>query len=133
MVCGRHPSPALTFNGALPNVPSNSITVASLMPLNTDDILKAISNPTRREILHWLRDPAAHFAGYPHLLDPQQDGVCASFIQEKTALSQPTISSHLSKLQKAGLLTSKRVATWTYFKRNEQVIAQFLNELEQSL
>jgi len=103
------------------------------MPHNTDDILKAISNPTRREILHWLRDPAGNFAGYPHMLDPQQDGVCASFIQHKPALSQPTISSHLSKLHKAGLLTSKKVATWTYYKRNEQVIAQFLTELEQSL
>ncbi|AFJ48036.1 ArsR/SmtB family transcription factor [Shimwellia blattae] len=103
------------------------------MPLNTDEILKAISNPTRREILHWLRDPAGNFAGYPHLLDPQQDGVCASFIQDKTALSQPTISSHLSKLQKAGLLTSKKVATWTYYKRNEPLIARFLAELERAL
>ncbi|BBS92412.1 MULTISPECIES: ArsR/SmtB family transcription factor [Enterobacteriaceae] len=119
--------------GTLPNVQPIFLAVASLMPLNTDDILKAISNPTRREILHWLREPARHFADYPHLLDPQQDGVCASFIQDKTALSQPTISSHLNKLHKAGLLTSKKVATWTYYKRNESVIAEFLRELEQSL
>lgn len=103
------------------------------MPVNIDEILKAISNPTRRNILHWLRDPAVHFAGYPHMLDPVNDGVCASFIQDKTALSQPTISSHLSKLSQAGLLTSKRAATWTYYKRNEEVISQFLVQLDLQL
>ncbi len=103
------------------------------MPVNTDDILKAISNPTRRQILHWLREPAVHFAGYPHLLDPVENGVCASFIQDKTSLSQPTISSHLSKLQKAGLVSFKKVATWTYYQRNEEVISSFLAQLHAEL
>lgn len=85
------------------------------------EIFKALSNPTRLEILRGLKDPAKNF--------PPQDegdvltvGVCVSSIQEGIGLSQSTVSSYLATLQRVGLVSVKRVGQWTYYKRNEAAI-----------
>ncbi len=67
------------------------------------------------------------------LVDANIDGVCVSIIQEKAKLSQSTVSSYLSTLQRAQLVTSKRIGPWTYYQRNEQKIADFLEKLNQQL
>ena len=78
-------------------------------------ILRALGNEQRLRIMRWLLDPRAHFP-------PQRDGdlvtdgVCVNFITAKLGLSQPTVTSHLKILTKAGLVTSKRIKTWTFFK-----------------
>jgi ArsR family transcriptional regulator len=48
-------------------------------------------------------------------------------------LSQSTISAHLATLQRAGLLTSKRLGQWVYYQRNETVIDEFTAHIKQAL
>jgi len=98
--------------------------------IDTDAIHKALANPTRREILAWLKKPADYFSAQEYPLDL---GVCAGLIDQQAGLSQSTISAHLATLQRAGLITSRRVGQWIFFKRNETVISQFLAQLNNGL
>jgi DNA-binding transcriptional ArsR family regulator len=94
--------------------------------MDTDAIHKALANPVRRQILQWLKEPGEHFAHQDHPLD---FGVCAKLIDERTGLSQSTVSAHLATLQRAGLVTSRRVGQWIFFQRNEEAIQAFLDQL----
>ena len=98
--------------------------------MDIDAIHKALANPVRRDILQWLKDPHEHFAQQDHPLDI---GVCAGLIDARTGLSQSTVSSHLATLQRAGLVTSRRVGQWIFFKRNEETIAAFLDHMTHGL
>ena len=86
------------------------------------DIVKALANERRLEILHWLKQPRAHFP-------PQTDGdlvkdsVCGVFIAQKLGVSPPTASEHLRILTQAGLVRAKRIKQWTFYKRDEERIA----------
>ncbi|WP_324733487.1 ArsR/SmtB family transcription factor [Pseudomonas paeninsulae] len=100
------------------------------MPIDIDDVIKALAHPVRRDILHWLKDPQAYFADQDH---PLENGVCAGKIDQRTGLSQSTVSVHLATLQRAGLVTSKKVGQWHFFKRNEETIQAFLRHLSQEL
>ena len=98
-----------------------------------NEVLKSINNPVRRDILHWLKSPQEHFNLEKQLVDTDVEGVCVSIIQEKSGLSQSTVSSYLSNLQRAKLVTSKRIGSWTYYKRNDEYIEKFLKALSDSL
>ena len=100
------------------------------MSFDTDEIIKALAHPVRREILHWLKDPAQYFADQEHSLEV---GVCAGMIDRRTGLSQSTVSAHLATLQRAGLVTSKRVGQWNFFRRNEDTIQAFLRRINDEL
>ncbi|PLZ02974.1 transcriptional regulator [Burkholderia sp. WAC0059] len=100
-------------------------------PVDIDAIHKALANPVRREILAWLREPQAHFAEQELAL--LEHGVCAGRIDARCGLSQSTVSAHLAALQRAGLVTSKRVGQWVFFKRNEAVIEAFLAHMNAEL
>ncbi|RVE86413.1 ArsR/SmtB family transcription factor [Sinorhizobium meliloti] len=93
--------------------------------MDRDEILKALAHPTRMEILTWLKEPQAHFSGQEHPLDM---GVCAGQFQ-RCGLSQSTVSSHLAVLQRAGLVTTRRVGQWVFYRRNEETIAAFLKTI----
>lgn len=96
------------------------------MPMNDDDVnsaLRALANGRRRLVLEWLRDPKRHFRRQIDG-DLVTDGVCGVLIAEKLGVSQPTVSEHLKILTLAGLLTSKRVKQWTFYKRDEAQIAK---------
>ncbi|SAI59188.1 ArsR family transcriptional regulator [Bordetella ansorpii] len=93
--------------------------------IDPDSILKALAHPVRREMLNWLKDPAHHFADQQHPLD---FGVCAGMF-ERCGLSQSTVSTHLAVLQRAGLVKTRRVGQWVFFRRDEDVIAAFLAQL----
>jgi DNA-binding transcriptional ArsR family regulator len=112
---------------------SASDETTSLVPvdeIDTDAIHKALANPTRREILAWLKSPADYFSAQEYPLDL---GVCAGLIDQQAGLSQSTISAHLATLQRAGLITSRRVGQWVFFKRNETVISRFIAQLNNGL
>ncbi|EEA02624.1 putative transcriptional regulator, ArsR family [Burkholderia sp. H160] len=98
--------------------------------LDVDAILKALSNPLRRQILRWLKEPAVHF---PDQTLSLEHGVCASSIDARCAVSQSTVSAHLKMMQGAGLVISTRIGQWIFFSRNEAVIRAFLNQLNVSL
>lgn len=100
----------------------------------TDDLLevcKALANPTRLRIMSWLRNPTAHF-------EPQNDpiddvGVCVKQIQEKAGISQSTASQFMAVLQRAGLVHSRRIGPWTYYRRNDARIAELPDLLSNNL
>lgn len=98
------------------------------MDINLNDTLKALSNPIRLNIMHWLKNPRQHFSVQD--IDLEETGVCVSVIQAKAQLSQSTISSYLALLSRAQLVTSHRSGGWTYYKRNEKAIQLFLHQLQ---
>ena len=98
--------------------------------MNVDAIHKALANPVRRQILQWLKEPQEHFAHQEHGLDL---GVCAGLIDERTGLSQSTVSAHLAALQRAGLITSRRVGQWIFYKRDEETLKAFLEHMNNGL
>ena len=99
-------------------------------PIDVDAIHKALANPVRREILGWLKNPSEHFSDQEIPLD---HGVCAGKFEGHCGLSQSTVSVHLAALQRAGLVTSKRVGQWVFFKRNEAVIQAFIEHMNADL
>lgn len=95
-------------------------------------ISKALSNKNNIEILRWLKIPQDNFP--PHKeLKHFNDGVCAQYIQKKAGLSQSTVSKYLSQLESIGLLIATKHGKWTYFKRNEEFIEEYVNSLENEL
>ncbi len=86
------------------------------------DVVKALASEKRLQILHWLKQPRAHF---PAQVDGDlvKDGVCGLFIAQKLGVSQPTASEHLRILTQAGLLGAKRIKQWTFYRRDEKRIA----------
>src|SRR3954452_11308635 len=95
--------------------------------------LKALANPVRLEILHWLREPEEHFPVDPAVVDPREVGVCVSHIQAKAGLAQSTVSAYMAVLERAGLVRSTRVGKWTHYRRDEERIALLVAALGQSL
>lgn len=93
--------------------------------INLEEIFKALANPVRLELLHWLKEPEKHFSTQHISLEM---GVCAGQF-ERCGLSQSTVSAHLSVLTKAGLIVPARVGQWTFYKRDEEAIAAFLKAL----
>jgi DNA-binding transcriptional ArsR family regulator len=98
--------------------------------MDIDAIHKALANPVRRDMLLWLKEPERHFSHQAH---PLELGVCAGLLFERSGLSQSTVSAHLGALQKADLVTARRVGQWIYFKRNDATIQAFLAHIHQGL
>jgi ArsR family transcriptional regulator len=86
-------------------------------------VVKALANESRLQIMRWLRDPRAHF---PPQVDGDlvKDGVCGLFIAQKLGVGQPTASEHLRILVQAGLIRGKRLKQWTFYKRDEKRIVE---------
>jgi len=83
------------------------------------DLFRALGNEHRLVMVEWLSDPRSHF---PEQQDGDliEDGVCVGFITEKIGLSQPTVTGHLQILAKAGIVTSKRIKNWVFYKLDRQ-------------
>ena len=95
------------------------------------EVCKALANPTRLQIMGWLRDPAEHFAPQA---DPMEEvGVCVKQLQEKAGISQSTASQFMAVLQRARLVDSTRIGHWTYYRRNDDRIAALPELLRESL
>ena len=61
------------------------------------------------------------------------DGVCVGYIQEKSELSQSTISNYMGLLKAAGLVISERHGQFTFYRRDEEAIRAFLDAVEREL
>ncbi len=68
--------------------------------------LRAVADPTRRKILRLLRTTPS-------------DGLCASDIERRIKLAQPTVSHHMKILKQASLVETSKAGTWVRYKRNE--------------
>jgi DNA-binding transcriptional ArsR family regulator len=78
-------------------------------------VIRALASERRLQVLDWLKDPVAHFP-------PQVDA-------EKLGVSQPTVSEHLKILSQSGLVSSKRIKQWTFYKRDEVRIGEVKQEI----
>lgn len=96
------------------------------------EISKVLSNKSRIEILRWLKKPQDNFPPHEELKH-FDDGVCVQYIQKKANLSQSTVSHYLSQLERVGLVRPTRHGKWTYYKRNEETVQQYLNLLNNEL
>lgn len=105
----------------------------------TDDVLKsiasslgALANENRLRIIQWLADPGSYFP-------PQQDGdliedgVCVGFITEKIGLRQPTVTNHMKILQEAGLVESKKIKNWVFYKLQEEQLDGLLEAVKKAV
>jgi ArsR family transcriptional regulator len=97
--------------------------------MNIITALKALSNEKRFQILQWLKEPSKNFSSA--YCDVDKDGVCVGLIEEKSNLSQSTVSQYLMILQQAGLIIMERKGQWTYCKRNEKAIKELIKLLKQ--
>ncbi len=101
-------------------------------PSNELEIFKALANENRLLILQWLKRPEQHFP--PHKeVEGFDNGVCVAFIQAKLNLSQAATSQYLTILQKAGLLIPTRIGKWTYYRRNEEALSRFMDQLKETI
>ena len=100
------------------------------MPIDLDEIIKALAHPVRREIICLLKNAQVEFPDQHH---STEHGVCAGQFDQRFGLSQSTVSAYLATLQRAGLITSQKVGQWHFFKRNEETIKVFLEKISQEL
>jgi DNA-binding transcriptional ArsR family regulator len=96
------------------------------------EVFAALASPKRLQVLAWLQDPRAHF---PPQRDGDlvDDGVCVLFIADKLGVAQPTATTHLQTLARAGLVTAKRIGQWTFYKRDEAAITALKHKIGQEL
>ena len=99
--------------------------------MDPDLIYKALANPIRRQILQWLKNPAQYLSSEAG--GDFTRGVCAGHIERLGQVSQSTMSNHLSVLQQAGLIIANKHGQWSYFSRNEALIQQYIEHLQQHL
>jgi DNA-binding transcriptional ArsR family regulator len=97
-----------------------------------NEALRAISNPHRLKILTWLIEPKKNFPPQSDG-DLVEDGVCVGFITDKTGLTQPTVTTHMQALAQAGLVTSKKIKNWVYYKPNGSEISRLIDNLSRAL
>ena len=96
------------------------------------EVFGALASQNRLLVIEWLKDPRAHFPPQREG-DLVEDGVCVLYIADKLGVAQPTATTHLQALARAGLVTSKRVGQWTYYRRNEPAIAALKQKIEEDL
>ena len=79
------------------------------------DVFRALSDPTRRAILHLLGERT----------------MSAGEIAEHFTLVKSTLSSHFNVLKKAGLIYEEKSGTTVYYSLNmtvlEEALAMFMN------
>jgi DNA-binding transcriptional ArsR family regulator len=100
--------------------------------MNVELMFRALANSRRLQILSWLKAPDRHF---PPQADGDlvKDGVCGLLIARKLRISQPTLSEHMKVLCQSGLVSSKRIKQWTFYKRSEAGITKLKRSVTSKL
>ncbi len=91
-----------------------------------DRQLRAIADPSRRKILHALKERGVCSIG-------KEMGLCACDIQERVRLTQPTISHHMAILTQAGLVEARKEGQWMWYRRNEVALKDLARDLREML
>lgn len=94
--------------------------------------IKALAGEPRLKILQLLADPERHF-GHQWSAHPAQFGVCMTLIAEALGVAQPTASRHLDILKQAGFIKVQRHMKWSYCKRDEVALAEYLEWLSKEI
>ena len=99
--------------------------------MDLEKSISALNNPARRRILEWLKDRSNFPPALPEHAD--LEGVCVAYIQEKSNLSQSTISNYMGLLKQAGFVVAERHGQWTFYRRNEENLRLFLEAAKKEL
>ncbi|MFD1882448.1 ArsR/SmtB family transcription factor [Paracoccus pacificus] len=94
--------------------------------------IRALASTQRLTILRLLAEPGRHF-GDQWSADPKRVGVCMTLIASALQIAQPTASRHLGILAQAGFITVTKHLKWSYCKRDEVAIRQYLDWLATEL
>ena len=76
-----------------------------------NDVFKALNDPTRRDILKLLR----------------KKDVTSGDIAAKFDMTAPSISHHLDKLKRAGLVTTVKQGQYVFYSINTTMVDDLLN------
>src|SRR6266853_6610212 len=104
----------------------HDLLLAAMTEHEVDRIFHAVADPTRRRILQALKEHGGCSIG-------KDVGLCASDIEQRIHLSQPTISHHMAILTKAGVVEAKKLGLWVWYRRNEPALREFGRSLRKSL
>src|SRR6185312_3870056 len=96
----------------------HDLLLAAMTEQDVDRIFHAVADPTRRRILQALKERGGCSID-------KEVGLCASDIEQRIHLSQPTISHHMAILAKAGLVETQKIGLWRWYRRNEIALRQF--------
>lgn len=94
--------------------------------------IRAMASAPRLKILRLLAEPQKHF-GDQWSADPAEFGVCMTLIAEALAVAQPTASRHLDILRQGGFITVQKHLKWSYCRRDEAAISDYLDWLRAEL
>jgi DNA-binding transcriptional ArsR family regulator len=98
---------------------------------NLGRFLHAIADPTRRRILHALKEHALEKRN--ETFNGKGAGLCAGDIEDRVKVAQPTVSHHMRILEKAGVVEAQRHGHWRLYRRNEKVITEMAKEIKSQL
>jgi DNA-binding transcriptional ArsR family regulator len=84
-----------------------SITIPSTRVEASVEVLKALADPTRLQMMGVLKRSTRP--------------ICICDFTAAFNLSQPTISHHMAKLRDAGLVETSRAGIWTYYRIARQL------------
>lgn len=79
-----------------------TLEVPAVRAAELADVLKALSDPTRLQMILALR--------------ASKDPVCICDFAATFDLSQPTLSHHMARLRDAGLVEATRRGIWAYYR-----------------
>lgn len=88
--------------------------------------LKALADPQR---LHILRELGRTGCCSCDDVSPESDGMCGCDIESVTGLSQPTVSHHLSLLERSGLVKARKIGRWRLYQRTDDAVLRLAQEL----
>ncbi len=60
------------------------------------EVLRALSNPARLQMLGWLKNPREHFPYDAGVAEPDETGVCVRYLRTNYRLAQSTVSMRTS-------------------------------------
>jgi ArsR family transcriptional regulator len=80
------------------------------------EVMKALADPTRLEIVGILREA--------------KEPVCICDLSAGFELSQPTLSHHMAKLKKAGLVESGKDGIWCFYRLRHDLPAPVRKVIE---
>ncbi len=92
---------------------------------NRSSQIRALASEQRLYVLRLLKAPGQHFARQTSA-DPVELGVCLTHIAEELGVSQPTTSRHVGLLRQAGFITLRRQGKWSYCKRDEVALGEYI-------
>ena len=84
-----------------------------LMPATTDELVRAIADPLRRQIVELL----------------SREQLCTCHLVELTGARQTNLSNHLRILRDAGLVETEPAGRFTYYRLRPEALASLAHTL----